>query len=113
MQRFERDRGAASVLAVGLIGALVAVTATIVPITSVFVASQRAANAADAAALAAADAASGAVLGVPCELAGRAATRNGGALTACTIEGATATVSVTVGSHGFTLAASARAGPPG
>lgn len=107
-----RDDGAASVLALGLIGAVVAVTAAIVPVAGAFVASQRAANAADAAALGAADAVSGAVVGVPCELAGRVAARNGGTLTACTVEGLTASVTVTALGAGFTLVASARAGPP-
>ncbi len=108
-----RDDGAASVLALGLIGAVVATTAMIVPVAGAFIASQRAANAADAAALAAADAVSGAVVGVPCELAGRVASRNGGSLTACTVEGPTASVTVTTVAAGFTLGASARAGPPG
>jgi secretion/DNA translocation related TadE-like protein len=112
-EMLRRDDGAASVLALGLIGAVVAVTAAIVPITVAFVASQRAANAADAAALAAADAVSGALAGVPCELASRVASRNAGTLTACTVDGPIASVTVTVGEAGFTLGASARAGPPG
>lgn len=112
MRVLNRDDGAASVLALGLIGAVIAVTAAIVPVASAFVASQRAANAADAAALAAADAVSGAVMGIPCELAGRVAARNGGVLTACTVGGPTVTVTVTVSTAGFSLGASARAGPP-
>ncbi|WP_136706604.1 Rv3654c family TadE-like protein [Agromyces sp. H66] len=108
-----RDRGAASVLAVGIVGAVVALTAMVVPVASAFVASQRAANAADAAALAAADAVSGAVAGIPCELAAEAAARNGATLTTCRIEGAVATVGAALDSLGTTLTASARAGPPG
>lgn len=107
------DRGAASVLAIGIVGAMVAVTAMVVPVVSTFVASQRAANAADAAALAAADAVSGAVPGIPCELAGRVAARNGASLSSCEVDGAVATVGVVVSSFGFELGAAARAGPPG
>lgn len=107
------DRGAASVVAIGIVGAMVALTAMVVPVVSTFVASQRSANAADAAALAAADAVSGAVPGTPCELAGRVAARNGAALASCHVDGAVATVSVVVSSLGFALGASARAGPPG
>ncbi|MDF2555028.1 MAG: helicase [Microbacterium sp.] len=111
--RWRDDRGAASVLAVGIVGAVVALTALVVPAAATFVVSQRAANAADAAALAAADAASGAVAGIPCELAAEAAARNGAGLTSCGVEGAVATVSVEVPSLGMTLDAAARAGPPG
>ncbi|WP_082590181.1 Rv3654c family TadE-like protein [Agromyces sp. Soil535] len=107
------DRGAASVLAVGIVGAVVALTAMVVPIATTFVASQRAANAADAAALAAADAISGLVPGVACELARQVAGRNGAALTSCQTDGAVVTVGVVVSSLGMDLGARARAGPPG
>jgi secretion/DNA translocation related TadE-like protein len=107
------ESGAASVTALGIVGAIVAVSIAVVPVLGVFVGSQQAANAADAAALAAADALSGAVPGVPCELAGAVASRNGAALTACSVEGPVAVVRVTVGRFGFTIVAAARAGPPG
>ena len=107
------DRGAASVLALGIVGAVVGVTALIVPTATIFVASQRAANAADAAALAAADAISGAVTGVACELAAQTAARNGAALASCEPDGPAVTVTVTTASFGIELTASARAGPPG
>jgi secretion/DNA translocation related TadE-like protein len=107
------DRGAASVLAVGIIGATVALAGMVVPITASFAASQRAAGAADAAALAAADALSGAVPGVPCELAGRTAARNGAVLASCELGGPVASVTVTVSSFAVELGAAARAGPPG
>ena len=58
----------------------------------VFVATQRVANAADAAALAAADATSGAVPGVPCDLAAGVAARNGATLVGCEIDGPVASV---------------------
>ena len=107
------ERGAASVLALGILGATVALAVTVVPITAAFAASQRAAGAADAAALAAADALSGAVAGVPCELAGRTAERNGAALASCELGGPVASVAVTVPSFAVELRATARAGPPG
>ncbi|MDQ0574587.1 Rv3654c family TadE-like protein [Agromyces albus] len=106
------EGGAASVLALGIVGAIVALTIAVVPMLTVFVASQRAANAADAAALAAADATSGAVPGVPCQLAGHVAARNGATLGACEARGPAASVTVTVSVLGFELDASARAGPP-
>jgi secretion/DNA translocation related TadE-like protein len=107
------DRGAASVLAVGIVGAVVALTALVGPAAATFVVSQRAANAADAAALAAADAASGAVAGIPCELAAQAAARNGAMVTACGLHGPVATVAASIDALGVTLSATARAGPPG
>ncbi|MFD4422618.1 Rv3654c family TadE-like protein [Agromyces sp. NPDC058484] len=107
------DRGAASVLALGIVGAVVGLTAMVVPTATVFVISQRVANAADAAALAAADALSGAVPGVPCELAAQTSARNGAMLTSCETVGPDATVTVVSSSLGMELSASARAGPPG
>ena len=105
------ERGAASVLAVGIVGAVVALTAMVVPVTTTFIASQRAANAADAAALAAADAISGRVPGVACDLAAHVAARNGAVLTSCEPDGPDVTVAVAVSSLGMDLAAAARAGP--
>ncbi|GAA1777905.1 Rv3654c family TadE-like protein [Agromyces lapidis] len=107
------DRGAASVVALGLVGAIIGLTALVVPVLGAFVGSQRAANAADAAALAAADASSGAVPGVPCALASAIAERNGVELVSCGLEGPVSTVSVRVGVLGFDVSAEARAGPPG
>jgi len=107
------DRGAASVLALGIVGAIVALTALVVPVVTTFVASQRAANAVDAAALAAADSVSGAVPGVPCELAAATAARNGAVLVSCRTDGPVATVAVTVSAFGIEHRAVARAGPPG
>jgi secretion/DNA translocation related TadE-like protein len=107
------ESGAASVVAVAIVGAVVAVSVSVIPVLGVFVASQRAANAADAAALAAADAISGAVPGVPCELAAAIAVRNGAEVSSCADDGPVATVRVVVRQLGFTLDATARAGPPG
>ena len=111
--RRRSERGAASVLALGIVGAVVGATALNVPITTVFVAAQRAENPADAAALAAADAISGAVPGVPCVLAAIVASRNGAAVASCSTDGPVAAVTVAVSIAGFELGASARAGPPG
>ena len=106
------ERGAASVLAIGIVGAVIALTVLTVPMLSAFAVAQRAANAADAAALAAADALSGAVPGAPCELAARTAARNGGELETCDLEGATALVTVRVHGIGVDPRRAARAGPP-
>lgn len=111
--RWRTERGAASVVALGLVGAIVGLTALIVPVLGAFVGSQRAANAADAAALAAADASSGAVPGVPCALAASIAARNGAELVSCALDGPVATVSVRLGVLGLAVTAEARAGPPG
>ncbi|MFE6963938.1 Rv3654c family TadE-like protein [Agromyces sp. NPDC057679] len=106
------DRGAASVVALGLVGAIIGLSALLVPVLGAFVGSQRAANAADAAALAAADASSGAVPGTPCALASAIAERNGVELVSCELDGPIAEVSVRAGVPGFALTAEARAGPP-
>ena len=113
MARVADESGAASVVALGLVGAIVALAALLAPVLGVFVATQRVANAADAAALAAADATSGAVPGVPCDLAAGVAARNGATLTGCEIDGPVASVSVQSTLFGFAVEARARAGPPG
>lgn len=100
-------------LALGIVGAVVALTAMVVPVASTFVASQRAANAADAAALAAADTISGRLPGVACEIAALVAARNGAVLNSCEPDGAVVTVAVVVSALGMELPAEARAGPPG
>ncbi|WP_235511124.1 Rv3654c family TadE-like protein [Agromyces sp. Root81] len=108
------ERGAASVLAVGIIGAMTALAVAFIGLLGVFVVSQRASNAADAAALAAADAISGAVPGVPCRLAAAIAARNGARLDSCEGDGPAASVTVVIEAvPGFSVTASARAGPPG
>lgn len=107
------DRGSGAILALGVIGATVAVVLTVIPVTGAFVASQRVVNAADAAALAAADVASGAVPGVACQQATAAASLNGAVLDGCELSGAVALVSVSGSWWVFSLSAVARAGPPG
>lgn len=105
------ERGAATVLTLGIVGAIVALAAALTMVLVASVASQSAANAADAAALAAADAVSGAVAGDPCDLAERLAARNGARLVACELAGSVASVAVVVERAAFTATASARAGP--
>ena len=107
------ERGAASVVAIGILGAVVSLSIGAVAVLGAAVASQLAANAADAAALAAADAVSGAVAGEPCGLASELAARNGGRLVSCRIVGPAASVTVSVAHGAFDAVASARAGPPG
>ncbi|WP_051973582.1 hypothetical protein [Cryobacterium sp. MLB-32] len=69
-------------------------------------------NAADAAALAAADTASGYAAGYPCQAAVAAATLNGTSVTACTVDGLFATVTVRRHVLLGELSSRARAGPP-
>ncbi|GAA1055520.1 hypothetical protein GCM10017608_29440 [Agromyces luteolus] len=107
------ESGAATVVAVAILGAVVALAIGVTGVLGASVASQSAANAADASALAAADALSGAVAGEPCALAGDLARRNGATLVGCRVEGAVAVVSVAVAHGPLRATGSARAGPPG
>ena len=106
------DRGAGSLLVVAILGAVLCVVATVLPLQ--FALSQRhaMAGAADAAALAAADARSGAVAGVPCDLAAQVAHANGARLDACAVDGLVATVRVSTRVLGVAVTATASAGPP-
>lgn len=110
------ERGVATVLALGLMGVLLATAAVATAGTRVAVAAHRAAAAADLAALAGAQALQGDA--EPCAAAGRAAGTNGGRLTRCTQEGIEVLVTVEVETPTmvgltWTLPASARAGPAG
>lgn len=105
------DRGSGSVLAVALLGALVTLTAVLMPLLALLPAHQSAQGAADAAALAAADVASGLMPGVPCDTAARAAELNGSRLAACTVDGLIATVTVARTVGAFPISSRARAGP--
>ena len=106
------DRGAGTVLAVGVIGAIVTLALVAIPLYAVLSTRSAVAGAADAAALAAADARIGVVGGLPCEIAGRVARVNGAVLTSCELDGFVATVVVERSVGGFAVAASATAGPP-
>jgi secretion/DNA translocation related TadE-like protein len=113
IQRTLRDEtGAGAVLAVGIVGAVVLVLIAELALGAAVVTRQRIIGAVDAAALAAADGASGAVAGAPCDLAARVATAGGATLTACSIDGLVATVTVTGGSGMLPFGARSTAGPP-
>ncbi|GAA1942424.1 Rv3654c family TadE-like protein [Agromyces allii] len=110
------ERGAASVVSVGLIAAIVLLTTLTLGVVAVYVDARRAGGAARAAALAATDAATGAVSGLPCEVADQVAARNGARLVSCSIDDeAISRVAVVVPGRlpGLDAEASARAGPPG
>jgi secretion/DNA translocation related TadE-like protein len=108
-----RESGSATVLAVGLVAALVVLLAALVPVVVLLGAHGRAAAAADAAALAAADTALGAVAGIPCDTAARIAGADGAASVRCRQEGLDVRVDVTVIALGVVVPGAARAGPPG
>ncbi|WP_400994291.1 Rv3654c family TadE-like protein [Agromyces sp. GXQ0307] len=107
------DGGAATVVAVAIVGAVVLMAVAVVGVLGASIAAQRAANAADASALAAADAISGAVAGEPCPVASDLARRNGASVVECRADGPVAFVSVVVRFGPMHATASARAGPPG
>jgi secretion/DNA translocation related TadE-like protein len=106
------ERGSISLVAVGMIAGVIALTGSIATVAAAFVAKQRVTGAADAAAVAAADTASGAVAGYPCERASSAARLNGAELVGCTLDGPFASVRVQARFLAFELRAQARAGPP-
>lgn len=111
-ERGADERGAGSVLAVAIVGALVCVTAMVVPLYSVLSRKQGLAGAADAAALAAADARVGILAGEPCDLARSVAAANGADLASCRLDGLVVTVAVSATTAGFAVGATATAGPP-
>jgi secretion/DNA translocation related TadE-like protein len=113
MRRFASESGAGSLLAVGVLASVLAVTSMVITVSLALAVKQRVTGAADAAALAAADTASGAIAGFPCDVAATAARLNGAELVRCEVSGAVATVSARVGYLGFDISVAARAGPPG
>ena len=106
------ERGSITVIAIGLIAGVVALTGCIAGISAALVARQRIAGAADAAAIAAADVASGAVSGYPCGRADEAARLNGAVLIDCAVDGTIASVLVSAEVLALEVRARARAGPP-
>lgn len=107
------QRGAGSVLVIGIIAALVGLFALAVPLYTVLAERTRIAGAADAAALAAADSLSGAVAGLACDNAAIVARANGAEVERCATDGLVATVRVSASVLGFAVTATATAGPPG
>ena len=106
------DRGSGSVVAIALIGAVVALTALALPLYIGLATRQAVAGAADAAALAAADVTSGLEAGFPCAAAERSAVANGAVLVGCEVDGLVATVTVARDILGFGVSSTATAGPP-
>lgn len=106
------QRGSISVVAVGMIAGVLALTGGIVGISGAFVVKQRVSGAADVAAVAAADVATGAVSGYPCERAAATAALNGATLLECAIDGPIASVVVSAVFLAFEVRSRARAGPP-
>jgi secretion/DNA translocation related TadE-like protein len=112
-ERRGNERGAGSVLVLGVVAACITVSLLVIPIYRGAVTKRLVANAADAAALAAADVAIGILPGVPCEAADAAAVLNGARLAECVLSGAVATVTAEASLLGVEVRARARAGPPG
>ena len=106
------DAGSGAILALGILAASVALTAALVPLLAALIVGQLVQNAADAAALAAADTVSGLVAGYPCPTAHETARLSAAAVTACSVDGLTATVTVSRDYLGFMIVGRARAGPP-
>jgi secretion/DNA translocation related TadE-like protein len=106
------ESGSASVVIVGLIAGISALTSLAVPLYSALAMKQSVSAAADAAALAAADVAVGRAAGFPCEVATRVAAANGASVTACSVDGLIATVTTSRILLGIPVVSSATAGPP-
>ncbi|WP_022873683.1 Rv3654c family TadE-like protein [Nesterenkonia alba] len=81
------ERGSGTVLALGIIAALVMLLAVIHVVTAAATARAQAASAADLAALAAADTARGLAVGDPCTVAEQTAQRNGAEVLDCRVGG--------------------------
>jgi len=107
------ERGAGSILMVGVVASVVALTALALPLYTVLIVRASVSGAADAAALAAADTAVGLAGGVPCDQAALVARSNGADLDSCTADGLIVTVSVSRSIMGLGVVAVATAGPPG
>ncbi|MEL4320112.1 Rv3654c family TadE-like protein [Leifsonia sp. YIM 134122] len=105
------DRGSGTVLAVALIGAVVALALVAASVLGALVVRQRVSAAADAAAIAGADVAMGAVAGVVCDAAAQAAEANAAGVDDCSVDGETVTVEVSAMWVGIPVRARSRAGP--
>ena len=105
------EHGAGTVLAIALVMAVVVTGLAGVTLAAALSTRQHTIGAGELAALAAADAASGAIGGVPCEVAATVAAGNGTRLTACTVAGLVVSVTVSGSFGGIPIEAAARAGP--
>ncbi|MCI2959660.1 hypothetical protein MN032_18655 [Agromyces atrinae] len=112
-RRLASECGAASVVIVGLLAAVLLVVSAAVSVLSLLPATVTAANAADAAALAGADVLAGVVSGEACEIAERAASLGGATLESCTIDGPVVEATTSLVVLGLPVIARSRAGPPG
>lgn len=101
-----------TIAALGIVAGAAVLAAGLAAVGGAAVTGQRLASAADAGALAAADAASGAVPGMPCELAAQVADAYGAHTEACEIDELIATVTVSVRFGPLAARTAARAGPP-
>ena len=107
------DRGAGTVLAIAVVMAVVLIGLAGISLAAGLSARQHVIGAADLAALAAADAASGAIGGLPCEVAATVALGNGSRLTGCEAAGLVVSVTVSGSFAGIPIEATSRAGPSG
>jgi secretion/DNA translocation related TadE-like protein len=105
------DAGAGSILAIAIIGAILACISLVFPLCTVLVARASVTGAADAAALAAADVAIGILPGIPCAVASSVAEANDANLQECLADGVIVTVRVSTVIFGFPVTSSATAGP--
>ena len=108
-----KEEGSGSILAIGILSAVVILAATSIPLYAVLATKSQTQAAADAAALAAADVRRGVTGGFPCDVAERVARANKAELTECELDGYIATVEVARHVLGFELRSTATAGPPG
>jgi secretion/DNA translocation related TadE-like protein len=108
----DTERGAGSVLAIGIMASTALLSIACIPLVLVLVVKSQASAAADAAALAAADVRVGIVAGFPCEVARKIAVANRVQLVSCTLDGLDATVRVTFRVAGLDVEAIATAGQP-
>lgn len=106
------ERGAGSILAVGVLSAIVAALLLVTPLSRVIIVRAETAAAADAAALASADVARGISPGVPCPIAASVASSNGAQLDECRVDGVIVTVRVSAIVLAFSVTSTATAGPP-
>ena len=107
------ERGAGSVLAVGVVAATVAAVLLMTPVAVALLTKQRVTAASEAAALAAADVVAGIAPGSPCAVATTVAQTADVGLTACVIEGPVVTVATSRSVLGFVIRVAATAGPVG
>jgi secretion/DNA translocation related TadE-like protein len=99
------ERGSGSILAVGLVAAILAVLSLLLPLAIVLSAKQSSAGAA-------ADIAAGIHPGSPCPAAAHVSAANGATLDDCLVEGTTVTVRVVTVVLGFAVPARSTAGQP-